>query len=94
MRVAHTHSGDDIWIEYYLKRIGLHAYNTFGYLYTNTESTGLRHRVSERDVNHDTLVAELDPRFVDKRNWRSQAYFLWKQQFGDATWRDDDLAGC
>jgi len=92
MRVAFTHSGQDVWIEWYLVRSTGTEYRTeHSYIYASPDNSECQQLLEEELIDHDTLIEELSGLKVKLRSyaWRPHALQLWKKHFGDVTWRDD-----
>ncbi|KAH7081796.1 hypothetical protein BKA63DRAFT_219330 [Paraphoma chrysanthemicola] len=91
MRVAYTHDGKDVWIEYYLvMSTGPGNQTVRGYLYSSPGMSGIYYRLREKDIKPDSFIEQLNVNGVKQYQWRTHAYVLWKKEFGEATWRDEE----
>lgn len=91
MRVAYTHDGKDVWIEYYLiMSTGPGHQTERGYLYSSPDNSGIYYRLREKDINPNSFIEQLNVNGVKQYQWRTHSYVLWKKEFGEATWRDEE----
>jgi hypothetical protein len=93
MRVAYTHDGREVWAVWQrIKAPGLK--NNFKTercnIFSSPSASDSSIILNNESIDFNTFIEELNVNGVKDYQWRTHAYVLWKERFGEATWRHED----